>query len=169
MPIPIAQHYLAKLTGRLIFAASTFSVAFLTGCSARLEPRVVAERMFEGSDISVFVTTYPGEPKDIVVYGAMVVADGVKRQSPASIRPQVVNGEKMWLIAFREDPARIAEQVTCVQLEIDVRYAGRRFRITVPFHRPDPTGPWVTGRERIRDFGKCREAALEQERGESRK
>lgn len=157
MPTPIAQHYLAKLTGRLLYAALMFSVAFLTGCSARLEPRVVAERMFEGSDISVFVTTYPSEPRDIVVYGAMVVADGAQRQSPASIRRQVVNGDQMWLIAFREDSARIAEQVTRVQLEIDVRYVGRRFRITVPFHRPSPTSPWVTGRERIRDFGRTPE------------
>ncbi|MBN1943413.1 MAG: hypothetical protein JW849_08990 [Phycisphaerae bacterium] len=123
------------------------------GCSTSPQPRVIAERVFEGNRLEAIVTTFPGEPADLAVESC-TVPDGPA--ASVEIERIKIEGRPGWRLRCGAPAGE--DQLT---LRAVVRHAGRRFEITIPFHRRDAFVArqgrvvirWTAGRERLADLG----------------
>jgi hypothetical protein len=144
-------------SGHIIATVLLPGLFLLTGCGSGVEPRVIADRVIAEDRIVIVLTTYPGQP-----VGDLLIADvepGLLSDRFRVGETQTIGVENLPAVRVELLPTSGADRITAV---LRVHYAGRDYRITVPFRRREVTVPsdggrvrrWVAGSETVRDLGK---------------
>lgn len=140
----------------------------LAGCESKVEPRVIADRVFPADRLAVTFTSYPGQPRAGLVVTKVTAGLGSDAFRHCSTTPTTVEGAPAVRVELL--PAEGADRIVSL---CRVTYNSSEYEVATEFRRREVTLPaeggrvtrWVTVDESVRDLGTPRAAAPRAARG----